>query len=350
MELDSFLSHYFNRPCAPKRVRPLKGDASSRRYFRIEMGDSFAPRYLIAMVLPEDPLESDEAVSGAPPTRLPFVDLAMHLAALGIRVPEVYLDATDDRVLLIEDLGDTLLLDCVSGKDEATVGAWYEAAVNLLARMHRVMWPVPSSSIASKRSFDFDLLRWELDHYREWGLEAVFGALSPEVRKELDAAFDELAEEIAALPKGFVHRDYQSRNLMVLDPTPADRSLAVIDFQDGFEGPRIYDLVALLNDSYVDLSIDLKHRVIETYAGARGLDVATLKREFSLVTVQRKLKDGGRFVFIDRVRNNPGYLRFVEPSFQRARESLFSLQGQERLKKALAAADPNRFGEPSTSG
>lgn len=344
MEFDRFLSRYFSRPCAPRQVIPLKGDASSRQYFRIVMSDPWRPKHLIAMVLPDEPFKSDEAVSGGVPKELPFVDLARHLEEVGVRVPRVYLDATHEGLLLIEDLGDTQLLDCVTGKDEAAVRAWYEAAVDLLAQMHHLMWPLPPSSIASKRSFDFNLLRWELDHYREWGIEAVFGPLAPDTRAQLDTAFDALAAEIAQLPKGFVHRDYQSRNLMVLGAKPAVENLAIIDFQDGFEGPRIYDLVALLNDSYVDLSTDTKTVIIERYAKARGLNVADLKREFTLVTVQRKLKDGGRFIFIDRVKKNPSYLRFVDTSFDRAGESLSMLDGHERLKAALRYADPKRFG------
>ena len=299
---------------------------------------------MMVMALPGDPFASDEAQGSAMPTELPFVDVARHLSERGVRVPAVYLDATADGVLLIEDLGDLQLQDMVRGGDETTVLAWYEAAESFLAKIHRVMWPMPTTSIAGRRTFGFELLRWELDHYREWGVEAVFGRLAAPVRDRLDEAFDDFAQEIDALPKGFVHRDYQSRNLMVLSEVPAMESLSVIDFQDAFIGPRIYDLVALLNDSYVSLSWEIKDAVIARYADHLGLDAATLEDEFHLVTVQRKLKDGGRFVFIDRVKNNPGYLGFVEGSFRRAKESLARLSGHEALKRALEAADPKRFG------
>ena len=104
-----------------------------------------------------------------------------------------------------------------------------------------------------------------------------------------------------------MHRDYQSRNLMVR----AGEALCWIDFQDALLGPRVYDLVALLNDSYQVFDRAFVEARLDDYARARGLDAAeraALGREFDLVTVQRKLKDAGRFVFIDRVKQNPSFL------------------------------------------
>src|SRR5262249_42342271 len=161
------------------------------------------------------------------------------------------------------------------------------------------------------RAFDEKLLRWELDHFREWGLDARDRALSPEDRAIFDAIADRLAGRIASWPRGFVHRDYQSRNLMVL--AERDLSLAWIDFQDALLGPRVYDLVALLNDSYQTFDRSFIEARLDDFAAARGLDKAgreALGREFDVVTVQRKLKDAGRFIFIDRGTTNPSFRRY----------------------------------------
>ena len=344
MQLDALLRRLYGGPREIARFETLKGDASSRRYHRVELAPGAVPARLIVMELPEDALRSDEATAGAWPGELPFLNVRRHLAAAGIRVPEVYLDAVADGAVLLEDLGDETLARRIGAVGVAGMAPWYDAAVDLLARLHAAMWPIPEGCEAKRREFDFALLRWELDHYREWGVEALLGPLDPEIRGRLDAAFDALAAEIAALPRGFVHRDYQSRNLMILGDAPAPESLAVIDFQDALEGPRAYDLVALLNDSYVDVPFDLQRRVVARYAGRRGLDAEELDRELDLVTVQRKLKDGGRFVFIDRVKKNPSFLPFVDVSFGRVRAALGRLDGHAALKSALAETDPARFG------
>jgi len=143
-----------------------------------------------------------------------------------------------------------------------------------------------------------------------------------------------LAQRIAGWPRVFVHRDYQSRNLMVR----AGEGLCWIDFQDALLGPRIYDLVALLNDSYQTFDRSFVEARLDDYARARGMSAAEraeVGREFDLVTVQRKLKDAGRFVFIDRVKRNPSFLRFVEPTVAKVRASLSRLEDDPDMR-ALA--------------
>lgn len=345
MDFAPLYASLFGSPREPASFETMAGDASSRRYHRVVFGPGAEPRRVVIMELPRDALASDEAQAGGPPAELPFLDVGRHLAARGIRVPAVYLDAVDRGAVVLEDLGDRTLARCIAGLSRDPLRRWYLAAVALLARLHEALWPVPDGCIAATRRFDFALLRWELDHYREWGAEALRGEpLAPGVRAALDAGFDTLAREIEALPRGFVHRDYQSRNLMVIGDGPAPENLAVIDFQDALIGPRVYDLVALLNDSYVELDEELKREVIERYAGLRGIDPGTLRAEFDLVTVQRKLKDGGRFVFIDRVKGNPAFLPYVDTSFGRVRRALERLPGHTDLRAALAATDPARFG------
>ena len=87
-----------------------------------------------------------------------------------------------------------------------------------------------------------------------------------------------------------------------------------IDFQDALQGPVPYDLVALLCDSYVALDAELQEAMIARYAAARGLDLAPFRALFWRQALQRKLKDAGRFVYIDRVRANPGFLPSFGPS------------------------------------
>lgn len=325
-------------------VISLTGDASNRRYHRVIAGPGFEPPRTMIMELPPDAMASDEAVSGDTPKELPFLNVQRHMAAAGLPVPRIYLDAVDEGAVVLEDLGDDLFVRMVEARPDR-MEEWYGAAIALMARMHRVMWPIPAGCLAGSRTFDYDLLRWELDHYREWGAEALEDrVLDPALRADLDRAFDDLAGEIADLRTGFVHRDYQSRNLLVADPEPAAGSLRIIDFQDALVGPRIYDLVALLNDSYVDVPADMQRRLIARYAKLAGIDPADAGREFDLVTVQRKLKDGGRFVFIDRVKGNPSFLPFVDKSFGRVAAALKRLDGHEDLKAVLSRIDPARFG------
>jgi len=245
-------------------------------------------------------------------------------------VPQLLADHTRLGVLLLEDLGD----ETFEARLRTQPDAWpdlYGAAVDLLARMQRACAEPSANCLAYGRSFDRKLLRWELEHFREWGLEARGITPSASQRSALDAAFDHLVDELLALPQGFVHRDYQSRNLM----WAPNGSLVVIDFQDALLGPAVYDLVALLCDSYVELGEDLQRSMIARLARLRGDDPAELERAFWLVAVQRKLKDAGRFVFIDQVRSNPDFLPWYAPSLRYVGRALSHLPELSALSELL---------------
>ena len=112
--------------------------------------------------------------------------------------------------------------------------------------------------------------------------------------------------------------------------------LVWIDFQDALLGPRVYDLVALLNDSYQDFDDSFVAARLSEYADAAGLDAAAraeLSWQFDLLTVQRKLKDAGRFVFIDQVKKDPSFLGYVEPSLAKVRRALSRLGGDADMRE-----------------
>src|SRR5262249_39572082 len=149
--------------------------------------------------------------------------------------------------------------------------ALYTRAVEDLARAQVALAALPADSIIASRAFDEELLRWEIDHFREWGLDARGKGLSPADRATFDGIADRLAKRIASWPRGFVHRDYQSRNLMVR-ATEAHQPAAIcwIDFQDALLGPRVYDLVALLNDSYQEFDRPFVESRLDEFARARS--------------------------------------------------------------------------------
>jgi aminoglycoside/choline kinase family phosphotransferase len=328
-------------------ITKLKGDASTRSYYRLDRKDGGAPhRSLIAMRLPEDAQKPDEvssAAASAGPPELPFIDVQRMLAARGLPVPRVLVDDTPGRVLLLDDLGDETFEARLRSSPQSEWPARYAEAATLLARMHEACEPPqPAESIAFRRTFDRTLLRWELDHFREWGIEAIHGPLEPADRAALDACFDRITDRILELPRGFVHRDYQSRNLMWAPRDGAAPQLTVIDFQDALIGPQAYDLVALLNDSYVALDAELQRATVLAYAKARGFGDAqtdALLTGFSLVAVQRKLKDAGRFVFIDRIRGNPGFLPHYPQSLRYAGRAL-AATGDRELQALLERLVP----------
>jgi len=313
-------------------VRRLAGHASLRSYWRVGL----PPASLVVMVLPPD-AKPEEVTKGGAPAVNPFVDVQRYLARLGVRVPAIRAFDEAEGLMVLEDLGDEMLeTRLLAGDPKAPL---YERAIDQLARLRARAEARPGGCVAFTRSFDADLYRWELEHFVEWGLEAWKGArLSPAEREVVDRHFDRIARALEAEPKGFTHRDYQSRNLMVL---PGGEQ-AVIDFQDALLGPRQYDLVALLRDSYVELEPPFVEAMLRRYLdrlhaeGGPRLAHDPFRETFDLLTVQRKLKDAGRFVFIDRVKGNPGFLPSIPASLRYVRDAFGRRPDLAPLREVLA--------------
>jgi aminoglycoside/choline kinase family phosphotransferase len=306
------------RPQDGAPVLQLKGDASNRSYLRVGRW----PDSHVVMVMPPGPQKSEEATNGGPPVELPFVNVHRYLETLGVRVPRILRYDPRAAMLVLEDLGDVTFERALHGGSRE---ALYGRAVDLLARMRAAAEARPDPRcLAFTRAFDEELYTWELHHFREYGLEAWSGRAPTEPeRAQLERAFGGIAGRLAAAPRGFTHRDYQSRNLMM---TGGD--LVLIDFQDALQGPWQYDLVALLRDSYVELDAALVEEMVDRWLSVYGQvcgqtpERNEFRRFFDLLTVQRKLKDAARFEFIHRVKKNSSFLPSIPSSLRYAREAM----------------------------
>lgn len=310
-----------------------------RRFHRVEITGGQPPS-LVVMELGEDRPVSEEAMAGGIPTELPFVNVLRYLEQGKVGVPHLYQYDEASGLLYLEDLGDVTFESRVTGAAAETQGDYYRQAISDLVDMQRYGASHPTGCIAFERAFDYKLLKWELDHFREWGLEQGAGVrLTPVESEVLEEAFSAIAYRLASERRVFVHRDYQSRNLMVQDEGAGFR-LRLVDFQDALMGTTAYDLVALLRDSYVELAPAMVDGLVASYAERAGVELAPFSRLFDLQTVQRKLKDSGRFVFIDRVKKNPSFLVHIPTSQRYARAALLRLPELGDLHEVIARHIP----------
>lgn len=324
---------------------PMPGGASTRRYFRVALPND---KSAIAMFVPEG-ASPEEVQKAHASTRWPFLEVRDLLAERGVDVPSVLAEDTPRGWLVIEDLGDDTLANWLL-RNPSDKCALYTKAVTDLAKAQKALAKLPAGSVIAGRTFDYDLLRWEIDHFREWCLDARDKRLPDADLVRFNEIADLLAKRVADLPQGFVHRDYQSRNLMVVD----DGSLRLvwIDFQDALLGPRVYDLVALLNDSYQEFDRSFVEERLAEYAEAAKLppkEREALVYEFDLVTVQRKLKDAGRFVFIEKKKANPSFLRFVTPTIKKVDAALSRLAPRDPEMAELREILERRLGDELAS-
>jgi N-acetylmuramate 1-kinase len=324
------------------KVIRLPGGAGNRIYWRVK---GLFQGSAVVMELPADPVASEEASKAAEPPELPFLNVGRYLAGIGVRVPRVLLDAVKDGFLVIEDLTDRTLEQSLLEKHPQR--EVYGKAIDQLAKLRAHAERHPDKHcLAWTRAFDEELYNWEFEHFLEYGLLARGAKPTEAELKTLRSEFASVAHQLAAAPRSFTHRDYQSRNIMVLD----SGDQVVIDFQDALQGPRQYDLVALLRDSYVELQRPLIDEMLARYLqqfeaeGGPKLPAKEFVEFFDLLTVQRKLKDAGRFVFIDQVKKNPSFLQHIPHSLKYVKDALARRPDLAEVRAILARHVPELSG------
>ena len=259
----------------------VSGDASFRRYFRLPLSQGS----LIAVDAPPEKENSR-----------PFVAIARALRAHGVHVPEVVAADFNRGFMLLEDFGDALLRPQLTS---TTVDALYTAAMQTLVHL-LACDEVPGHALPV---YDRQRLMDEMSLLRDWFVTRYLGLnLSTEQESVLNNACVAIADAVRVQPQVFVHRDYHSRNLMLLESDEGRSEIGVIDFQDAVTGPVTYDLVSLLRDAYVvwpqaDVEKWVKEFAAMLRKGHRiaGVDDATFLRWFDWMGAQRHLKVVGIF-------------------------------------------------------
>ena len=292
----------------PDRVEPASADASFRRYFRVFHQDA------TSIVMDAPPGKEDVR---------PYLKVTRLLEKLGAHVPHVHQADTDRGLLLLEDLGGTHYLSRFnSGEDPERL---YGDALAVLAEI-QVRGRDAAAELAP---YDREALARELALMPEWFIGRHLGlTLSNSESQTITRAFEFLIQAALAQPTVFVHRDFHSRNLMVIE----DRNPGIIDFQDALRGPVGYDLVSLLKDCYISWP---RERVEKWVGGFRallrskgdagawlsGADDKEFLRWFDLIGVQRHIKVLGIFARLWYRDGKAGYIRDLPLTLEYVRDT-----------------------------
>jgi len=253
-------------------IRPASSDASFRRYFRVT--DSNTEKTFIVMDAPPDREDCK-----------PFIHITRLLRSVNVNAPDIISMDLDQGFLLLDDLGNRQYLDYL---DETSCDDLYSDALMALMNMQRIQEHLPPYN--RQRLLD------EMGLFEPWYLKRHLGIrLDHEQKSVLDSIYDVLIESALEQPQVFVHRDYHSRNLMLVD----EDNPGVIDYQDAVIGPVTYDLVSLFKDCYIEWPRNKLEHWLDRYLQLTSIELAVDRsqfvRWFDLMGVQRHLKVLGIF-------------------------------------------------------
>jgi aminoglycoside/choline kinase family phosphotransferase len=271
-------------PSRRLQIEVASADASFRSYWRVRNdAQSF-----IVMDAPPD----KENIA-------PWLDVGERLHAVGLHTPQVFAVDRAQGFILMEDLGTRAYLPELNTR---TADALYADALDALLTLQTRV------SAQGLPAFDEAFLAMELELMPTWFLERHLG-YTPSCGEwdVIELAFRCLIDCARRQPQVFMHRDFHSRNLMIVDQdtsgiiAPGRLSPGIIDFQGAMLGPITYDLASLLRDCYIAWPIEQVDAWVEQYrrrlvaAGAVDVDGAHWRRWFDLAGLQRHIKVLGLF-------------------------------------------------------
>ncbi len=263
-------------------IEPLPGDASFRRYFRLNRsGDS-------ALLMHAPPPHEDPG---------PFLHVGKWLIEQGHRAPLIHAEDGASGLVLIEDFGVDRMRDWLDENPTAEL-ATYRAAIDALVELHKS----PPGPFAP---YDLPTYMREVRLFTEWFCPAAGIAVDEAAH---DAAWEQVLAPLVERqqPGVTVLRDYHAENIMLL-PQGAQ---GLIDFQDALVGHPAYDLVSLLQDARRDVSPELERAMLDHYL-AQAVVSEHFAGDYALLGAQRNAKIVGIFTRLWQRDGKPRYLGLI---------------------------------------
>ena len=266
----------------------LAGDASFRRYARIILNNK-------TFMLMDAPPEKEDC--------RPFVSIDEFFYRHGVRVPHIVAKDLENGFLLLEDFGDVLLSTLL---DDQTVDANYAQSFKQLIQLQ---------SIDGQNQFpaySYEKLISEMELLTDWLLPSLKIQPTESEQALIKRTFAILANAALAQPQVIVHRDFHSRNLMILD---GETEQGVIDFQDAVIGADTYDLISITRDAYVQWNAERVYGWFKVFydllpeSAKEDRDFEQFKQDADLMAIQRHIKILGIFVRLFERDGKSGYLK-----------------------------------------
>jgi aminoglycoside/choline kinase family phosphotransferase len=333
----------------------LAGDGSNRKIYRVRQNELQA--IAVSNPLPRDRSHPDENEG--------FLAVREFLQRRRVRVPAFYAGDLDRGFLLLEDLGDLRLHDLIrtSGWESRTAAGQmidlYKEAIRSLVRMQEPATPPFNPNTVSNAAYtETFVIDQEAGYFQRELVRALaqrtdsFNRLEPECRRLARTAIPDPGGTHGNLV--FMHRDFQSRNLMVTGAT-----LAVIDFQGARLGPAEYDLAALLYDPYVAMPEEIRAALLEFYLteasharvpgvpeSPRSTAYATWQRRFLANAANRLMQALGAFAKLGGREKRPGFLEHIPQGLRNLETVLTTLEDSPKLLGLVADLRARGFTGP----
>jgi NDP-sugar pyrophosphorylase family protein len=306
----------------------LKGDGSDRTWSRVSAGPD-------SLVVVEHGIRPTAAVCEADA----FINIGRHLHSRGLPVPALYAADPFSGLAFVEDLGDRHLQDAVlaAGSDDARETLYRRVIASLVALSQDGARGFDPAWAYQTAAYDRQVILEDECHYFIRAFIHLKMELLDITYATLEDEFEDLADRaLSCAVTGFMHRDCQSRNIML-----RGKDCYFIDFQGGRRGPLQYDLASLLIDPYVGLASGLQVRLqdyaLERLQAVTDVDADTFRQGYYYCSLTRNLQILGAFGFLSVEKGKPNFADYIPAAVATLKRTLAALEGESFPKlRALA--------------
>ena len=269
-----------------KSLKLLKNDASKRRYYRFTNNSK-------EFLLMDSSLEKDSLRK--------FIKISKWLKSNHLSSPEIYITDEKNGILIIEDFGNTKY-SILCKKEKEKKKLFYRQAINLLILLSKKKKP------NFIKDYDHCILKGELDLYIKWELNIK---KNTKAFKSWNSIWDSLLNNISYKKTAVVLRDFHVDNIFYLKDRNKLEKIGLIDFQDSLIGHPAYDLVSLLQDVRIFLSIKEQADFYNYYKKNAKINQNEFNYAYLVLGTQRLFKIIGVFKKLAIKQGKIDYLRYL---------------------------------------
>ncbi len=335
LQKTAFNKAFPESPNVPVHTEALAGDGSDRRWSRLSKGHH-------TMIMVNHGIRETLSMSEADA----FIAIGSHLFERGVNIPEIYAHDAFAGLVCLEDLGNRHLLDEVRGiSDENALFSLYKRVIDLLVdvSLKGISGFDPSFTFQTDTYSKLLILEKECRYFLDafvnnyLGMNVDFGTYQDDFSRLADRA-------LANAVTGFMHRDLQSKNIMV-----KDNRFYIIDFQGGRIGPVQYDLASLVIDPYAGLPFSLQTRLAE-YCMEKLAAMMTIQKKdfidgFKYCALTRNLQILGAFGFLSKVKGKTWFEQHIPRAVKTLKHYLDTIEKDELAGlRELAKVLPSDYG------
>ena len=308
--MQHFLQSFFGSPSFTLQALPKAG--SDRAYYRVHFeGQSY-------IVCASNHIRENECF-------LYFTEFFHHRH---IPVPQIIHIDTSKTMYIVEDVGNTSLLDIVlqEGHTE-NVKTLYKKSLQQVVNMQTVAGSaLDYTRCVGAKQFDDKAVLADLNYFKYYFLDVQQVIYN---KADLQEEWKLLSETIGGSnPLTFMYRDFQGRNIFIQKNEPY-----FIDYQGGMQGPPQYDVASLLWQAKAALPVEWKHELYSYYKQSLGEKInihhAEFDQQYIRIVLVRLLQVMGAYGLRGWIEKRPHFLSSIAFGLESIKQWLLQYSLQE---------------------